>query len=80
MSSRMVEVITPPTIGAAIRFITSAPVPWLNMMGTSPARITLTVMILGRMRLTAPCMMLSRRSALVLSRPSFFHWAYARSR
>ena len=33
MSSRIVEVMTPPTIGAAIRFITSAPAPWLNMIG-----------------------------------------------
>ncbi len=73
MSSRMVEVTTPPIIGAAMRFMMSAPVPLLNMMGMSPARMTLTVMILGRMRLTAPCMMLSSRSAGVRIRPSFFH-------
>jgi hypothetical protein len=48
------EVTTPPTIGAAIRFITSAPAPWLHMMGMRPAMITAMVMIFGRIRLTAP--------------------------
>ena len=47
------EVITPPTIGAAIRFITSAPAPWLHMIGTRPAIITQMVMIFGRIRLTS---------------------------
>ena len=47
MSSRIVDVTTPPTIGAAILFMTSDPVPWLNIIGTSPARMTETVMILG---------------------------------
>ena len=28
-----VEVTTPPTIGVAMRFITSAPAPWLHRMG-----------------------------------------------
>src|ERR1035437_4270591 len=55
INSRIVEVTTPPTIGAAILFITSAPAPWLNMMGIRPARMTLTVIILGRIPLTAPC-------------------------
>ncbi len=67
--------MTPPTIGAAIRFITSAPAPWENMMGMSPARITETVMIFGRILFTAPCMMLSRRSSIVFIRPSFRHWS-----
>ena len=31
-------VTMPPTIGAAIRDITSAPVPWPSIIGTSPAR------------------------------------------
>ena len=69
------EVITPPTMGAAMRFITSAPVPWLNMIGIKPARMTLTVMILGRMRLTAPNMMASCKSLFVFSSPSFFHFS-----
>jgi len=32
-SVRIVEVTMPPTIGAAIRCITSAPVPWLQSAG-----------------------------------------------
>jgi hypothetical protein len=37
-------------MGAAIRFITSAPVPWLHIMGRSPMRIAMTVIIFGRIR------------------------------
>ena len=48
------EVTTPPTMGAAIRFMTSAPVPWLHMIGKRPAIMTEMVMIFGRIRLTAP--------------------------
>ena len=44
----------PPIIGAAIRFITSAPAPDDHMMGTRPMNIVATVMNFGRMRLTAP--------------------------
>ena len=47
----------PPIIGAAMRLITSDPVPWLHMMGSRPAMIAVTVMILGRTRSTAPTMM-----------------------
>jgi len=36
-------VIIPPTMGAAIRRITSDPVPLPHMMGSSPAMITATV-------------------------------------
>ena len=50
----MVEVTTPPTMGAAILFMMSEPAPWLNMTGIRPARITLTVMILGLILFTAP--------------------------
>ena len=50
----MVEVMTPPTIGAAMRFITSAPVPWLHKIGARPAMMTHAVMIFGRSRFTAP--------------------------
>ena len=46
--------MTPPIIGAAIRFITSAPAPWLHMIGSKPTRIAITVIIFGRMRFTAP--------------------------
>jgi hypothetical protein len=75
INSRIVEVITPPTMGAAIRFITSAPVPELNMIGIKPASMTLTVIIFGRMRLTAPNMTASRKSLFDLSNPSFFHFS-----
>ena len=44
----------PPTIGAAMRCMTSEPVPWLHMIGTSPATMTATVIALGRTRSTAP--------------------------
>lgn len=40
----------PPIIGAAIRFITSAPVPVVHMMGSKPPIIAATVIILGRTR------------------------------
>jgi hypothetical protein len=38
------EVIIPPTIGAAILFITSEPVPVPHMISNSPAKMTVTVM------------------------------------
>jgi hypothetical protein len=44
----------PPTIGAAIRFITLAPVPLPHRIGSSPAMIAVTVIIFGRTRSTAP--------------------------
>ena len=46
----MNEVKMPPTIGAAIRFMTSAPVPCDHMMGRSPMNITPTVITFGRKR------------------------------
>ncbi|OPZ01743.1 MAG: hypothetical protein BWZ09_02656 [Alphaproteobacteria bacterium ADurb.BinA305] len=46
----------PPTIGAAMRLITSAPVPVLHMIGNRPAMIATTVIIFGRTRSTAPSM------------------------
>src|SRR5262249_1421972 len=49
-SSSTPEVTTPPTIGAAMRFMTSAPVPWDHRTGNRPARIVATVIIFGRMR------------------------------
>src|SRR3989442_12346791 len=53
-SSITVEVMTPPTIGVAMRFITSAPAPWLQRIGSRPAMMTAAVIALGRTRLTAP--------------------------
>ena len=49
-----VEVTTPPIMGVAMRFMTSAPAPWLQRMGSRPAMMTEAVMALGRTRLTAP--------------------------
>ena len=43
MSSIAVEVTTPPTIGVAMRFITSAPAPWLQRIGMRPAMMTAAV-------------------------------------
>ena len=51
-----VEEIMPPTIGAAMRLITSLPVPVLYKMGSRPAMMATTVIILGRTRSTAPSM------------------------
>ena len=44
----------PPIIGAAIRFITSAPAPMDHKIGINPRNIVATVINLGRSRLTAP--------------------------
>ena len=46
----MVEVIMPPTIGAAIGFITSEPMPDSHKMGMRLARTAVTVISLGRRR------------------------------
>ena len=59
----------PPIIGAAIRFITSAPVPMDHMIGTRPTNMVAAVMNLGRSRLTAPYRMASCKSARVRSLP-----------
>src|SRR5712664_414809 len=45
---RIGAVIIPPTMGAAIRRMTSEPVPPPNMIGKSPAIITATVIAFGR--------------------------------
>ena len=44
----------PPTIGAAMRRMTSAPVPVAQRIGTSEKSTVATVIIFGRMRCTAP--------------------------
>ena len=43
-----------PTIGATTRFIMSDPAPIDHMIGINPINAALTVIILGRTRLTAP--------------------------
>ena len=45
----------PPTMGAAMRRITSEPVPLPHMIGSSPAMMAITVIIFGRTRFTTPC-------------------------
>ena len=48
--------------GWAIRFITSALVPVVHMIGSTPPMIAATVISLGLARWTAPSMMASRKS------------------
>ena len=49
-----VALTMPPTIGAAIRHITSDPVPVPCMIGNSPTMMVATVIILGRSRSSLP--------------------------
>ena len=67
-----VLVIIPPTIGAAIRFITSAPVPCDQRMGTRPAMMAVTVIIFGRTRSTAPDSTAASTSARSRSVPALW--------
>ncbi len=60
ISTFIVEVIMPPTIGAAIGFITSDPTPVSHRIGTRLARTAATVISLGRKRWTAPGASLAR--------------------
>jgi hypothetical protein len=46
----------PPTMGTAMRCITSEPVPSFHRIGSSPATMAVTVIIFGRTRSTAPSM------------------------
>ncbi len=73
-------VTRPPTMGAAIRFMRSAPVPVDHMMGSSPMNAAATVIAFGRTRFTAPCTMASTRSPLVRMCPRAFASSYERSR
>ena len=62
ISVRMVELIIQPIMGAAMCFITSALVPVVHMIGSTPPMIAATVISLGLARWTAPSMMASRKS------------------
>lgn len=53
----------PPTIGAAIRRITSEPVPVPYIMGNNPIIMVTTVIIFGRTRSAAPVTMALYKSA-----------------
>ena len=50
----IVEVTSPPTIGAATRFMILVPVSVPNMIGIKPMIVVATVMSLGRTRSTVP--------------------------
>ena len=50
----MNDVKIPPTIGAAIRFITPEPVPMDHMTGNSPMQVAAKVMNFGRNLFAAP--------------------------
>src|SRR6266568_2594821 len=63
-------VIMPPTIGEAMRRITSDPVPLPHMIGSSPAMITATVIAIGRTRSAAPSTIPAIRSLRLLSFPA----------
>ena len=63
-------VISPPTIGAAIRFITSAPLPLAHSSGTSPHSIVETVISLGRTRITVPSMCAQMMSSRLRTLPA----------
>lgn len=52
-------VTIPPTIGAAILFITSEPIPVPSKIGSNPSMVVITVIILGRILFTAPSKMAS---------------------
>ena len=75
-SVRTVADTIPPTIGAAMRRMTSDPVPEPHMMGSRPTMIVITVISFGRNRNSAPSTIASRNSRRVGSRFS----AAARSR
>ena len=76
------DVTTPPIIGAAIRFITSAPacVAGDHMIGSNPNNIAQTVMTLGRMRCTAPSRTASSKSGSVFILPAARNFSHAWSR
>ena len=67
-------------MGAATRFMTSAPVPTDHMIGIRPMKAAATVIIFGRTRFTAPWMMASCRSGRVRSLPRDLASSYERSR
>ena len=54
-----VDDVMPPIIGTAMRCMISDPAPVLHMIGSRPAMMATTVIILGRTRSTAPTMMAS---------------------
>ena len=60
---RMVELSTPPIMGAATRCITSDPVPSMSMIGRRPAMVEQVVIMIGRRRCSAAFTVFSIRSS-----------------
>src|SRR3954469_19902153 len=65
----MVEVIMPPTMGAAIGFMTSEPTPDSQRIGTRLASTAVTVISLGRSRCTTRGIIAISRSVLPSGSP-----------
>ena len=51
---RIIALIIPPNIGAAMRCMICAPVPELNIIGAKPRKTVIVVIMMGRMRNIAP--------------------------
>jgi len=62
---KTVAVTIPPTIGAAIRFITSDPVPCPARMGSNPPMVDMTVIMMGRILPEMPSVTTARMSRLL---------------
>ena len=75
-----VEVTSPPTMGAAIRCMISAPAPVPNMTGVKPMMVVKTVISLGRTRSTAPSSSAALSRGTLVSRPEARYLATASSR
>ena len=73
-------ILAPPTMGAAMRFITSAPVPPLHMIGSRPSVVVALSITTGRRRRAAPRKTAWRSSARLPGRPPAPAAAQARSR
>ncbi len=69
MRTWMVDVTMPPTIGAAMGFITSEPIPVSQRMGRRLARTAVTVISFGRNLCTAPSMAAASMSSCLRGTP-----------
>jgi hypothetical protein len=67
---RKAEVMRPPTMGAAMRFMTSAPELSAHRRGKSPASMVVMVISLGRTRSTVPSMCAQMMSSRLRMRPA----------
>ncbi len=59
-------VIMPPTMGAAMRCMTSAPGPLDHMMGSKPVMTTATVIAIGCTRSPAPSVIASLSTSILI--------------